>query len=101
MSYGYFIHYLYVFYEYVIYDDIKLISPHHFCSFIRILLLAEMNVLLMLFENRIICFTMSHALQNFAPFNGSKMRILIVDWKGACVLYINTIIVLILSEEIS
>jgi hypothetical protein len=74
-----------VFYECVIYDDIKLISPTHFGSFIGILLLADMNVLLMLLENRFIRLTMSHALQNFAPSSGSKMRILRVKWKEACV----------------
>jgi len=90
-----------VFYKCVIIDDIKLILPLHFGSFIRILLLAEMNVLLTLLENRLICLTMSCALQNFAPSDGSKMRILILNWKGACVLYINTIMVFILSEEIA
>jgi len=34
----------------VIYDYIKLISPLHFGYFIRILLLAEMNVLLVIRE---------------------------------------------------
>jgi len=89
------------FYECVIYDDIKLISPLHFGSFIRILLFVEMNILLMLLENKLICLTMSHALQNFASSSGSKMSIVIANWKGTCVLYINTIVVFIFSEEIA
>ena len=87
-----------MFYECAIYDDITLISTLHFDPFIRILLLAEMNVLLTLLETKLICLTMSHALQNFAPSNGLKMWIIIVNWKGACVLYINTTYYLINVE---
>lgn len=90
-----------MFYECVIYDEVKLISPLYFGSFIRILSLAEMNFLLMLLENRLMCLTMAYALQKFALSNGSKMRIITVNWKGACVLYINSIIILILSKEIA
>jgi hypothetical protein len=73
-----------VFYECLIYDDLKLFSPLHFGSFI-VLVLAAMNVLLVLLESRLICITTSHPLQNFVASSDSKLQILMVNCKGQLV----------------
>jgi hypothetical protein len=57
-----------MFYECLIYDDLKLFLPLHFGSFI-VLVLAAINVLLMLLESRLICITTSHPLQNCVASN--------------------------------